>query len=166
VEAKARYTAETMPRDERQLTRRQIRALEDGSIIRVPAAIDVHPTHRDPFGDFRVQRVDEGNSDPVRHLLTRFDASSAVSLFTYATKMLRFWDGEGAVHEGVSFRLEDGMFEIPAPPFPDDVIRLIYVRSDDDELVLLGGYITSDRQTDILAATDAAVVQRIKLLGR
>lgn len=155
----------TLPRDLQQLTARQIQALEDGSIIRVPAAIDVQSTPRTPFGNFRVERADEDASDPVRHLLMRFDPNHAVSLLAYATKMLRFWDGEAAVHEHISVRLPDGMFEIPAPPPPNDVVRLIYLRLG-DEIMLLGGYVRTDSPAEIKAAIDAATLHRLNYLGR
>jgi hypothetical protein len=155
----------TLPADVRLLTRRQIQALADGSIIRVPAALDVRLTPRAPFGDFRVERVDEGNLDPVRQLLLRFNPSDAIALFAYATKMLRFWDGEAAVHEGVSSVLANGLFEIPAPPIPDEEVQFIYTRIGARVLVLLGGYVVAESPKGISIARDAAVYQR-QLLRR
>ena len=79
--------------------------------------------------------------------------------------MLRFWDGDAAVHEDISVRLADGMFELPAPPPPNDVIRLIYIRQG-DEIMLLGGYVVSDPPAEILAAMNDVVLQRLNHLGR
>lgn len=146
-------------KDPGRLTARQLEALRVGSIIRVPAAIDVKGAKLPRTGNFRIERVDENGEDPLAAVLDRFQPSEALALLSYVEKMLRIWDGEAAVSEGlakvISHELLRG-FLIPAPPLPDDVLHLVYVRTSGGEIVLLGGYGTEDSPSSIeLAVAEA-----------
>lgn len=130
----------------------------------MPASIDIKGSRQIPLGNYRVERADEDGEDPVGQLLARFPADTALSILTYVTKLLRLWDGEGAVHEDLAEAQPDGTFLIRVPPPPNDAVHLIYVRDGQDQMVLLGGYLVGDGPSEILAALEQASSRRPGLL--
>jgi hypothetical protein len=149
--------------DRPELTSRQLRALEAGSVIPLPPSIDLKGSRTVPLGGYPIDRVDEGSDDPVYTLLLRFGAEAAVLLFDHALHVLRVLDGEPAVHAAIATDLGDGLFALPVPPEPHAAVHLLYIESE-DRILLLGGYPASDPVSTRGTAISDATARRPDML--